>query len=214
MGAWNFGTPQVTEGVKIIAECECDDTECGCYDLLDWVEKEKKFAFESIEATIRRRLNEDFSIEIIVSPYTRIIHGYYDGVAIDYDEDRTLGEVTVVYNHDGTTVVIDTDEEEEAFYELLPEEYCDVPFNIVNGREYTDIPLCDLQEDDKGLLYGILREHANAAFPPSCTVGWVTERYEAECVLPEPQKGMEIISMFCRLKGCESDRYRLDIPKK
>lgn len=196
MGTWNFGSPQVTDGVKAIRVCFCEDNSehCFCYQELEEYLAIIEQRFSAIVGSLEYKINKDYGLLLQLESIEVIKEvGYYRDIAFDYDSDFEV--VISIFRNDGENLPnMDCDDNHEEFKRMLSEtelplHYQEELLDIVEMNQDA-ITMCgdSLSPTDKEFFDSLLRNHANAVIPTSRTAGWCPGDYETEVRKPTVEK--------------------------
>lgn len=191
MGTWNFGPPQVTDGIKVIRICDCNQ-DCDCYEYAEEHIEEMKNRFSSIKAVLEYKISKNYSLHLQLEPIEPIIeHGYYKDIALDYNSDYEV-EINVFRNDDEELPNLN---DKAAFKKMI--KASGLPINYKEeilwaAEENKDTVLfygTSLSPTDREFFSSLLRNHANAVIPTSVSVGWCSGEYETTVEEPTVPNG-------------------------
>ena len=197
MGTWNFASPQVTDGVKAVRVCFCEDNSeyCFCHEELEEYLETIEQRFSSIVGSLEYKINKDYSLLLqMESPEVIKEIGYYKDIAFDYDSDFEV--VISIFRNDRENLPdMDCDDNHKEFESMLgetdlPLHYQEELLDIVEMNQDA-ITICgeSLSPTDKEFFDSLLKNHANAVIQTSRTAGWCVGEYETEVNKPTVAKG-------------------------
>ena len=192
MGTWNFSSPEVTDGIKIIATCQCQDyNDCYCEKETSLMLEKAIDRLSSISAVLEYSISKEYSLCLqLESIEPTIEHGYYYGVALDYDQDYEveiqlfkkngdyLPDVSIKENYAELKNVLDNI--------ALPINYREeLLWAVQEGKDTITLEGSFLSVQDRKFFNSILSNHANAVIPVSVSAGWCSGEYQTFVTEPE-----------------------------